>query len=116
MGLQISRGVYPEVSQEEYLWMGADGVGTDHLRVGAAEGGRGGGGLLDGGSCAHVAVDTAEVFSVRGGGVYQRTECDCNNPAVYGPGEEFHWAKLLGAGVLRIDGGARRGRDTAVHP
>ena len=64
----------------------------------------------------NVVVDTAEVFSVRGGGVYQGKECDCNSPAVYGPGEEFHGAKLLGEGVLGIDGGAGRGRDTAVHP
>ena len=96
--------------------MGSHGAWTDHPRVSAAEGGRGGGGAPDVGSCAYVAVDTAEVFSVGGGGVYQGKECDSNSPKIYGQGEEFHWAKLLGEGVLRIDGGAGRGRDTALHP
>src|SRR5512135_1209241 len=107
---------FRSIARRIYIWMGSHGVGTDHPGISAAEGGRGGGGALDGGSRAHVVVDTAEVFSVRGGGVYQGKECDRHSPEVYGPGEEFHWAKLLGEGVLRIDGGAGRGRDTALHP
>src|SRR6266508_2394388 len=114
--MQISRGVHPEVSQEEHLWMGTHGAGTDHTRVSETEGGRGGGGALDGGSRAHVVVDTAEVFSVRGGGVHQGQECDSNSPKVYGPGEEFCRSKLLGEGVLCIDGGAGLVRDTPLHP
>ena len=72
-------------------------------------------GHLMGGSRAHVVVDTPEVFSVWGGGVYQGQKCDSHSAEVYGSGEEFCWAKLLGEGVLRIDGGAGRGRDTALH-
>jgi hypothetical protein len=81
--------------------VGTGGVGTDHAGVSAAERGRGGGWALDGGSCADVAVDTAKIFSVRGGGVYQGKESDRHSSEIYGPGEEFHRAKLLGAAVLR---------------
>ena len=114
--MQISCGVHPEVSQEKYSWMGTHGVGTDHTGVSATEGGRGGGGALDGRSRAHAVVDPTEVFSVGGGGVHQGQERDSNSSEVYGPGEEFRGTTLLGEGVLCIDGGAGRGRDTAVYP
>ena len=77
---------------------GYDGAGADYRGVSTTERGRGGGGTLDGGSRAYVVVDTAEVLSVRGGGVHQGQECDRHSAKVYGPGEEFRWAKLLGEG------------------
>jgi hypothetical protein len=44
----------------------------DSSGFGTAERGRGGGGTSDERPCAHAVVDTTEVLSVRGGGVYQR--------------------------------------------
>ena len=61
MGMQVSRGVHTEVPQEEHIRMGAQRVGTDHARVGPTERSGGGGRALDGGSCAHVVIDPAEV-------------------------------------------------------
>ena len=47
----------------------------DIPEVGTAEGKPGGGRSSDGGSCAHVAVDTAEVCGIAGGWVHQGEEC-----------------------------------------
>ena len=95
--------------------MGAQRVGTDHARVGPTERSGGGGRALDAGSCAHVVIDPAEVFGIRGGGVYQGEERDSDRPAVYGSGEELCRAEFLGEGILRIDGGSRRGADPQLH-
>src|SRR4029450_7160599 len=101
MGMQVSRGVHTEVPQEEHIRMGAQRVGTDHARVGPTKRSGGGGRALDGGSCAHVVIDPAEVFGIRGGGVYQGEERDSDRPAVYGSGEELCRAEFLGEGILR---------------
>jgi hypothetical protein len=62
-------------------------------------------GTSDERSCAHAVVDTTDVLSVRGGGVYQREECNNDSAEVYGTGEELCGIALLGEGVLRVDGG-----------
>ena len=65
----------------------------------------------------HMLLSIPPKYSVSGGGgVHQRQECDSDSAEVYGPGEEFRRAKLLGEGILRVNGGAGRGRDTAVYP
>jgi len=33
MGMQISRGIHPEVLQEKYLWVGETGIKADHASV-----------------------------------------------------------------------------------
>ncbi len=48
-------------------------------------------------------------------GVYQGEERDSDRPAVYGSGEELCRAEFLGEGILRIDGGSRRGADPQLH-
>src|SRR5499425_3886266 len=48
-------------------------------------------------SGAYAVVDTAKVLSVRGGGVYQREECDSDRAPLYGASEEFCGTTLLGA-------------------
>ena len=62
-----------------------------------------------------MLIDTAKVFGVRGGGVYQGEERDSDRPTVYGSGEEFCRAEFLGEGILRVDGGAGRGRKCAIY-
>ena len=106
MGMLISRGIHPEVSQEKYLRVGETGVRSDHSGFSAAEGKRGGGGASDGRSRAHVAIDTTEVLGLGGGGVYQGQECDCDSAKVHGSSEELCGAEFLGEGVLRVNGGA----------
>src|SRR5215475_8162942 len=68
MGMQISCGIHPEVSQEKYLRVGEKRARADHSGFSPAEGEYGGGGASDGGSCAHAVVDTTEVLGLRGGG------------------------------------------------
>src|SRR4029450_3346533 len=84
MGMQISRGIHPEVSQEKHLRMGEKRVRADHPGFSPAERERSGGGASDGRPCAHAVVDTTEVLGVRGGGVYQGQECNRDS-------SEFHW-------------------------
>ena len=108
--MQISRSVHSEISQEGDLGRTSQRTGSDSSGFGTAERGRGGGGTPDERPCAHAVVDTTEVLSVRGGGVYQREECHSDSAKIYGTGEELCGTALLGEGVLRVDGGAGRGR------
>src|SRR5215470_10120455 len=113
--MQISRSVHSEVSKESDLRRSSQCAGSDFTGLGAAERGRGGGGTPDERSRAYAVVDTAKVLSVRGGGVYQREECDSDRAPLYGASEEFCGTTLLGARVLCVDGGAGRGRGAAVY-
>ena len=106
MGMQISRGIHPEVSQEKYLSVGETGIRADHSGFGSAERGRSGGGAPDDRPCSHAVVDTTEVLGLRGGGVYQGQECHCDRTKVHGSGEELCGTELLGEGLLRVNGGA----------
>ena len=65
MGMQISRGIHPEVSQEEHLRVGEKRVRADHPGFSPAERERSGGGASDGRPCAHAVVDTTK-YSVSG--------------------------------------------------
>ena len=98
MGMQVSRGVHPEVSQEEHLRVGAQRVRSDHTRISPTERSGGGGRAFDARSCAHVVVDTAEVFGIRGGGIYQGEERDSDRSAVYGSSEELCGAEFWARG------------------
>jgi REP-associated tyrosine transposase len=62
-----------------------------------------------------LLIEPAEVFGIRAGGVYQGEERGSDRPAVYGSGEELCRAEFLGEGILRIDGGSRRGADPQLH-
>src|SRR5262245_43786012 len=110
MGMQISRGIYPEVSQEKYLWVGETGTRADHSGFSPAERERSGGGAPDGRPCSHAVVDTTEVLGLRGGGVYQGQECHCDRTKVHGSGEELCGAELLGEGLFTCQrwGGMKR--------
>src|SRR5215813_8090170 len=105
MGMQISRGIHPEVSQEKHL-LGEKGVRADHPGFRSAERERSGGGAPDGRPCSHAVVDTTEVLGLGGGGVYQGQECHCDRAKVHGSGEELCGTELLGEGLLRLNGGA----------
>jgi len=115
MGMQVSCGVYPEVSAQGDVRADTPRAWADHAGVGPTERERGGGRASEGGSCAHDVVDTAEVFGLRGGGVYQGEECDSDRPKIYGSDEELCRVELLGEGILRVDGGAGRSASTPVH-
>lgn len=106
MGMQISRGIHPEVSQEKHLRMGEKRVRADHPGFSPAERERSGGGASDGRPCAHAVVDTTEVLGLRGGGVYQGQECNRDSSEFHGSREELCGAELLGEGILRVNGGA----------
>src|SRR5215831_15411270 len=106
MRMQISRGIHPEVSQAKYLWVGETGIRADHSGFSSAERERSGGGAPDGRPCSHAVVDTTEVLSLGGGGVYQGQECHCDRTKVHGSGEELCGTELLGEGLLCVNGGA----------
>src|SRR5262249_37411208 len=106
MGMQISRGIHPEVSQEKYLWVGETGIGADHSEFSTEARYHSVGRALDGRAFSHAVVDTTEVLGLRGGGVYQGQECHCDRTKVHGSGEELCGAELLGEGLLRVNGGA----------
>src|SRR5262245_19483268 len=105
MGMQISRGVHPEVSQAKYLRVGEKRVRADHPGFSPAERERSGGGASDGRPCSHAVVDNTEGLGVRGGGVYQGQECNRDSSEFHGSSEELCGTGLLGEGLLRVNGG-----------
>ena len=113
--MQVSCGVYPEVSAQGDVRADTPRAWADDAGVGPAERERGGGGASEGGSCAQDIVDTAEVFGLRGGGVQQGEERDSDRPKIYGSEEELCRVELLGEGILRVDGGAGGSASTLVH-
>jgi hypothetical protein len=116
MGMQISCGLPPEVSQEKHLRVGEKRVGADHSRFSSAERKHSGGGASDGRPCSHAVVDPTEVLGFWGGRVYQGQECHCDSTEFHGSSEELCRAELLGEGILRVNGGAGRSADPRVHP
>src|SRR5262249_40045531 len=106
MGMQISRGIHPEVSQAKYLRVGDTGIGADHPGFSPAERERSGGGASDGRPCSHAVVDTTEVLGLGGGGGYQGQECNRDSSEFHGSSEELCGTELLGEGLLRVNGGA----------
>ena len=96
MGMQVSCDIYPKVSTQGDVRMDTQRARADHAGVGATERERGGGGASDGRSCAHDAVDPAEVFGIRSGGIHQREKCDSDRPKVYGSDQELCRVELLG--------------------
>jgi putative transposase len=60
----------------------------------------------------HMLLSIPPKYSVSG---VQGEERDSDRPAVYGSGEELCRAEFLGEGILRIDGGSRRGADPQLH-
>ena len=65
---------------------------------------------------AHVDFDSAQVRSGAGDRFYQREECDSPGTSVRRTEAEFCGAEFLGAGILRVNGRARRGLGSRVHP
>ena len=53
----------------------------------------------------HVHIDPAEALGIAGGGVHQGQERHPSGQSVRRTEAQLRWAALLGAGVLRLDGG-----------
>ena len=52
----------------------------------------------------HMMIcDTAEIFGIQRGGVYQRQECHSSGAGVFGAQEKLCGAKFLGQRVLCLD-------------
>ena len=72
----------------------------------------GGGGALDAGSCAHVAVDSAEILGFLGDGVHEGQKCDPHCEGVWGRrrnyvGQNF-WARGYWVSTVGKNEGAVR--------
>src|SRR5665647_2425682 len=65
------------------------------------------GGALDGRSCAHDDLDTAEICGIECSGLPQGEKRDSLGQSVWRAQEELYRAKLLGAWVLCVDGRSR---------
>src|SRR6266404_2667922 len=113
--MQISRCIHTEISQEGVVWAGAAGTGDGVEGTGEAKGKRGHRRALDGGSCASVGIDTAEVFGGAGDGVCEGQKRHSRRSGVCWPKEKFCGPALLGEGILGIDGGEERSGSASLH-
>lgn len=115
VGVQISRGVHPEVQTKDAVRRVAEALGGGVPTFGGAEGEPDRRGAPDGRPRAHDDLDTAEAGSVRGDRVHQGEERDPSCAGVRGEEAELRGTALLGEGVLRIDGREGRESDPGVH-
>ncbi len=114
--MQISHRVYSQVQEEGAVWAGATGVGAGAEGIGPAKGERDNRGALDGRSCAHAGVDTAEVLGGAGAGIREGQECYSHSTGVCWAEEEFCGPAFLGTRVLGIDRGQERSGGAPLHP
>lgn len=107
MGLQISRGLHPEMSKEDAVLPATPAPWRGVPQAGGAEGMQGGRGTFDARPRAHDAIDTTKVRGLAGGGVHQGQECDSPCKGVRRAQAQLRRPALLGKGLLRIDGRTR---------
>src|SRR5262252_10245427 len=110
MGMQISRGIHPEVSQEKYLWVGEMGTRADHSGFSPAERERSGGGAPDGRPCSHAVVDTTEVLGLRGWWGLSRARVPLRSHEGSWIGRRTLWDRTFGRGAITCQrwGGMKR--------
>ncbi len=114
--MSVSRGVHPEVPEESDLWGVAPVFGRGAAALGPAPGKRRGRRASDAGPRPHDDLDSAEVLGGAGDRVHQGEERDPHRAGVCGAVAQLRRATLLGAGLLRVDGGSRRAGHSVVHP
>src|SRR3989454_3217900 len=116
MGLQISRGVYSEATEEAGIRSVTATAWGDFSRIGLTQGVHDRGGTHDGRPCAHVLEHCAQIRGLERGWITEGEERDPDCAQVRRPPEKFHRRALLGQGVLRFHGRAGREHRSSVHP
>ena len=106
VGMSVSRGVHPEVSEEGDLRVAAPASGTGAAGVGPAAGKRRGGRASVGRSRTYDGVDSAEVLGGAGDRVHQGQERDLHRSGVCRAVAQFCRAALLGSRLLRVHAGS----------
>src|SRR5215470_10684630 len=104
MGLQIPRGVHPEVPEKSALREAAGAFGRSVPAIGRAAGEQDRRGTSDERSRTHDDLDTSEVFGITGSGIHQRQECDSPCAGVWRTEAQFCWPAFLGTRILCVDG------------
>src|SRR5262245_26363824 len=104
MGMQISCGVHPEVSQEKHLWVGEKRVRADHPGSSSAERERSGGGHLMADHVKRRWRIQPKYWAWGGGGLTKaRSPIAMEGRLMNG---KLGGTELLGEGLLRVNGGA----------
>ena len=117
VGVQIPRGVHSEVPAEDAVrataaasWERCSASWPQQKESRIEEGH-----LMP--DHVHMMIcDPAEVCGVAGGRVHQGQERDPFGAGLRGAEAQLRRAAFLGARILRVHGGARRGGDPRVHP
>ena len=105
MGLQISRGVHPEVPETNPVRATEKRLGRGVPAIGIAKREPDRRGAFDVRSRAYDDLDTTEVFGIASGRVHQREECDPSCTSIRRAKAEFCWAEFLGSRILCVNGG-----------
>ena len=92
------------------------GIGGGVPQFGGALGMPSGGGASDARSRTHAVERAAEVFGVQRDGVHQGQERDSSGAGVRRATKELRGAAFLGARILGIDGGQKRGGSPPLYP
>ena len=104
MGMQVSRGMDAEVSEEDVVCGAAEVFGVNVQGSRSAERVRSDGGASFARSYPHADIDAAQVFGFSGCRLSERQKCrtDCEN--VHGAEKEFYRSTFLGSRLLCING------------
>ncbi len=116
MGMQVSRGVDTEVSEEELVRGVTEVFGINIPRARHAKRESGDRRASFARSCTRADLDTTEVCGGTGRGLFERQKCDSHRPRVHGSEEKLYGSAFLGPWVLCIDRWHGRGDDPRVHP
>src|SRR5215831_21147228 len=90
--------VHAEVPQEVAVWKNQTALGQCIPRACPAQGMPDRGRALDARSCAHVDIDSTEVFGVRGDRVFEREELDLDCAERGTQATEFSGPQISGLG------------------
>jgi hypothetical protein len=104
VGMQISRGVYSEVSAQSLVWAIAAVLGRGGAGVSAAERESRRRRAFASRPRTYAAVDSAQICGSAGGGIAEGEECNSHCPDIWRAAAEFCRRTLLGARVLCDDG------------
>jgi hypothetical protein len=112
MGVQISRGVHSQVSQEDVVRGAATASGRSVPKVGRAEGEQNRGGPSPSRSRSHVDLDPAKICGVAGDRIHQGKERNPLGSCIRRKETKLRRPALLGERVLRIHSWAGHRSDT----
>ena len=116
MGMQISCDIYPEIQEKGIVWRPEKISWRSISRIGKSKRMRNRRGSFMCGSCAHIDVNSAKIFSFNDSRLFEREECDLRCKEFHGTQKKYDRAKLMGARLFCHNSRKRRRDNSKLCP